>query len=117
MKLFYLLILFLCCTFFAGAQTGKPVDYPSQPSLLDIRIVKFYPNPATSVINFEFQKQADKNFTLQIYNFIGKKVFEITNISQKNAVPLTDFYRGVYIFQLRDKAGRVVESGKFQIAK
>ncbi len=117
MKLFYLLILFIGCTFFAGAQTGKLADSPPQPGMIDIKVVKFYPNPATSVINFEFQKQADKNLTLQIYNFIGKKVFEITNTFQKNAVPLTDFYRGVYIFQLRDKAGRVVESGKFQIAK
>ncbi len=117
MKLFYLLILFLCCTFFAGAQTGKPVDSPSQQGIMDIKVVKFYPNPATSVINFEFQKQGDKKLTLQIYNFIGKKVFEITNTSQKNAIPLNDFFRGVYIFQLRDKAGRVVESGKFQIVK
>lgn len=116
MKLFYLILL-LCCTFFAGAQTGKPVDSPSQPGIMDIKLVKYYPNPATSVINFEFPKQVDKNITLQIYNFIGKKVFEITNASQKNAIPLTEFYRGVYIFQLRDKAGRVVESGKFQIAK
>lgn len=117
MKLFYLVILFLGCTLFAGAQTGKPVDSPSQPGIIDIKLVKFYPNPATSVINFEIPKQVDKNFTLQIYNFIGKKVFEIVNASQKNTIPLTEFYRGVYIFQLRDKAGRIVESGKFQIAK
>jgi hypothetical protein len=117
MKLFYLVILFIGCTLFAGAQTGKLPDSPSQPAVMDIKVVKFYPNPATSEINFEFLKQVDKNYTLQIYNFIGKKVFEITNASQKNTIPLTDFYRGVYIFQLRDKAGRVVESGKFQIAK
>ena len=116
MKIFYL-VFFLVCTFFADAQVGKLTDSPSQAPLVDIKVVKFYPNPATSVINFEFQKQANKNLTLQIYNFIGKKVFEISNASQKNAVPLTDFYRGVYIFQIRDKAGRVVESGKFQIAK
>jgi hypothetical protein len=117
MKLFYLIILFLGCTFFAGAQAGRLADSPAQPGILDIKVVKFYPNPATTIINFELRKPADKNLTLQIYNFIGKKVFEITNTSQKNAVPLTDFFRGVYIFQLRDKAGRVIESGKFQIAK
>jgi hypothetical protein len=117
MKLFYLIILFLGCTFFGGAQTAKVADTQAQPEIVDIKVVKFYPNPATNVINFELRKQADKNLTLQIYNFIGKKVFEITNTSQKNAVPLSDFYRGVYIFQLRDKAGRVIESGKFQIAK
>jgi hypothetical protein len=91
------------------------------PNNLDIKVIKFYPNPATSVINFEFQKplekNGDKNYTLQVFNFIGKKLFEINNFSQKSTIPLNDFFRGVYIFQLRDKTGRIVESGKFQIAK
>jgi hypothetical protein len=103
------------------AQIAKLNDSPVQPSGLDPKVVKFYPNPATTVINFDFQKPAeriaDKTYTLQIFNFIGKKVFEINNFSQKNTIPLTDFYRGVYIFQLKDKSGRIMESGKFQIAK
>lgn len=81
------------------------------------RILKFYPNPAISSINFEFQKAIDKGYTLQVYNFVGKKVFEIFNVTQKTNIPLSDFYRGVYIFQLRDKTNRIVESGKFQVAK
>ena len=28
-----------------------------------------------------------------------------------------DFYRGIYVFQLRDKDGKLIESGKFQIVK
>ena len=36
---------------------------------------------------------------------------------EKITVPLTDFYRGVYIFQLRDAKGNIVESGKFQVVK
>ena len=28
-----------------------------------------------------------------------------------------DFYRGIYIFQLKDKNGKVVDSGKFQVSK
>jgi hypothetical protein len=52
-----------------------------------------------------------------IFNFIGKKVEDLQVTSQKMSVSLTDFYRGVYIFQLRDKQGTIVESGKFQVAK
>ncbi len=37
------------------------------------RIVKFYPNPATSYITFDIQKESDKNYTFQIYNMLGKK--------------------------------------------
>ncbi len=82
-----------------------------------IKTLKFYPNPAVSFINFEFEKNYDKSYSLLIYNFIGKKVVEIKVSEQKINIPLTDFYRGVYIFQLRDKQGNIIESGKFQVAK
>ena len=42
---------------------------------------------------------------------------EIKPADQKIMVSLTDFYRGVYIFQLRDAQGTIVESGKFQVVK
>jgi len=32
-------------------------------------------------------------------------------------VNLTDFTRGIYIFQLKDQNGKVIESGKFQVNK
>jgi Secretion system C-terminal sorting domain len=83
----------------------------------EVRTVKFYPNPAASFINFEFKKDYDKSYTLLIYNFIGKKMAELKPSEQKITVPLTEYYRGVYIFQLRDAQGNVVESGKFQVVK
>jgi hypothetical protein len=82
-----------------------------------IKTVKFYPNPAVGSINFEFQKNYDKTYSLLIFNFIGKKVIDLKPSEEKITVPLTDFYRGVYIFQLRDAKGNIVESGKFQVVK
>ena len=82
-----------------------------------VKTLKFYPNPAASFINFEFEKTYDKSYTLLIYNFIVKKMLEIKPSDQKITVSLTDFYRGVYIFQLRDAQGTIVESGKFQVVK
>jgi Secretion system C-terminal sorting domain len=82
-----------------------------------VKTVKFYPNPAASFINFEFKKDYDKSYTLLIYNFIGKKMTELKPSDQKITVPLTEFYRGVYIFQVRDVQGNIVESGKFQVVK
>lgn len=81
------------------------------------KIIRFYPNPATSFITFDFQKGYDKSYTLQIFNLPGKKVHEVTEVTPKTVVNLTDFFRGIYIFQLRDKAGRLVEAGKFQVSK
>jgi len=42
---------------------------------------------------------------------------ELKPSDQKITVPLTEFYRGVYIFQVRDVQGNIVESGKFQVVK
>jgi hypothetical protein len=117
MNKFYLIILFIGFTFFAGAQDGKTSNTPFTADVVKAKVLKFYPNPAVSVINFEFLKPVQKDLTLQVFNFIGKKVFELNGVSQKTSVPLNDFYRGVYIFQLRDKSGRIVESGKFQVSK
>ena len=83
----------------------------------DRAILRSYPNPATTVINFDFQKAYDKGYSIQIFNFLGRKMLEQTNIPDKTTVYLTDFTRGVYIYQLRDKSGKLVESGKFQVSK
>ena len=111
---FTLIFLAGCLLHFSGFGQEKYFPAPKEPA---VKILKFYPNPATTFINFEFQKSYDRYYTLYIYNFLGKKVFEITNVSVANQVNLTDFTRGVYIFQLRDKAGKIIESGKFQVSK
>ncbi len=111
MKIFYALSTILLLTLQAKSQERTPGGDPTRA------VVKFYPNPATSVITFDFQQGYDKNYNLQIFNFIGKKVQEITNITPKTTVNLNDFYRGIYIFQLKDKNGKVVDTGKFQVSK
>ncbi len=79
------------------------------------KILKFYPNPATTAITFEFVGEVDKSFTLQLYNFMGRKVTEIAASSQRISFSLDGYYRGVYIYQLRNKFGRIIDSGKFQV--
>lgn len=111
MKNIYLLLFFIVLGFSAGAQPGK------NPLTSSDKVLRFYPNPATTVINFEFTRPIDKNYTLQIYNFVGKKMFETASVSQKTTVLLNDFFRGIYIYQLRDNTGQIVESGKFQVNK
>lgn len=81
------------------------------------RIIKLYPNPATSFINFDLQKGFVKGMSIQIYSFLGKKMQEITNAPQKTIVNLTDFNRGLYMYHLLDATGKVIESGKFQVTK
>jgi len=110
-RIFYILILIAGFSFSSNAQVKSTFEGT------DVKTVKFFPNPAISFINFEFEKNYDNNFKLEIFNFLGKKVGEIKVSDKKITLPLTDFYRGVYIFQLRDQKGNIVESGKFQVVK
>jgi hypothetical protein len=113
LKKLLLIVSLIVFTFHSQAQTNKDVLRPGENS----PILKFYPNPATAVVNFDFQKSFDKGFSIQVFNFLGRKMFESLNLNQRTTINLSDYTRGVYIYQLRDKTGRIVESGKFQVSK
>jgi hypothetical protein len=81
------------------------------------RIINLYPNPATTYITFDLQKDYQKGLSLQVFSFLGKKMYETKNLPQKLMLDLTEFNRGLYMYQLTDGSGRVVESGKFQVTK
>lgn len=89
----------------------------SDASLVNPRIVSCYPNPAISFINIDLQKNTSRNYKFVVYNFLGKKVIDIDELNTHNKFDLTNFTRGIYIFQLKDVSGRVIESGKFQVDK
>ena len=112
MRIFYILFITLLTTFQVKSQSQQ-----ASPKETDAKHVKFYPNPATSLITFDFLKENDKNYSFQIFNFLGKKVFESSTVSSKTIVNLTDFTRGIYIFQLKDQNGKIIESDKFQVTK
>jgi len=82
------------------------------------KIVKMYPNPATSYITFDLQSQYKRGLTLQIYNgLLGKKMLDTPNVPDKFIINLNDFSRGIYIYHLIDVTGRVIETGKFQVSR
>lgn len=108
----YILILIVGISSAGFAQSKVSLNEDPSPKYL-----RFFPNPAISVINFEFTNGYDKYFSIEIYNFIGKKVFDTRTVTPKITIPLTDFYRGLYIYQLRDRTGKIIESGKFQVTK
>ena len=109
--LLIILSIILLSTLPADAQNRNPIPGSSE------KILKFYPNPATTIITFDFVKEHDKGYQLQVFNFLGKPVFESPNLAVKTTVDLSDFNRGVYIYQLRNQSGRILESGKFQVSK
>jgi Secretion system C-terminal sorting domain len=110
------IIYLLCFLFIVTLTANGQVRNGSLPAGT-VKMVKFYPNPAVTQITFDFEAAYDKTYSFQVFNFTGKKVLEIYSITPKAIVSVSDFYRGIYIFQLKDRTGRILESGKFEVAK
>ena len=86
-------------------------------SITTDRIIKLYPNPATTNITFDLQKGYERGLSIQVYSFLGKKMYEGQNIPSKVTLDLAEFNRGLYMYHLIDNTGKVIESGKFQVTK
>ena len=95
----------------AQASRNSPINDPGD------KVLKLYPNPATSYITFDFQKSFQKGYSIQVFSFLGRKMYENQNVTEKTTIELVDYNRGVYIYHLRDQSGKLVESGKFQVSK
>lgn len=111
------LLSILSFVFLLSIQSQGQASRNISVSVGSERLVRMYPNPATSFITFDLQKDAAKGFSIQLYSLIGKKMFETMNIKEKVKVNLEDFNRGVYIYHLMDRNGKLVESGKFQVSR
>jgi len=82
-------------------------------------LVKLFPNPATTFINIDISRLNSNSNTsfFQGFNFMGRKVYETRLSSSRASLYLNDFFRGMYIYQLRDRNGAILETGKFQVLK
>lgn len=109
-RLLPILFIILLTTIQSQGQTSRG------PATDGDRIVKLYPNPATTYITFELSG-SERGYSIQVYSFLGKKMTERQNISQKLTLDLNEFNRGLYMYHLLDASGKIVESGKFQVTK
>ncbi len=112
MKQLYLTFLLFCLSASYGwAQPTRTGEGNT------VKILNCYPNPATSQINFTIELNGEQNHTIQIYNLLGKLVHEEKQLSPRTTIQLADFLRGMYIYQLKDKNGKLISTGKFQVSK
>lgn len=111
------LLPILLLVFLIAAKANAQSPRTGSPSETTDRIIKLYPNPATTNITFDLQKGYEKGMSVQIYSFLGKKMNDITNVPQKTTIDLTEYNRGLYMYHLLDATGKVIESGKFQVTK
>ena len=114
MKKFLLIVSILIITTYSQAQSKIALTNVG----IQTSILRFYPNPATTAITFDFQRLYEKGYSIQIYNAVlGRKMIEQLNVNNKTTIDLSNFTRGVYVYQLFDRNGKLVETGKFQVSK
>jgi len=116
-KKFLLVIAF--GAFISTLQSYKPHSSFINENGIQVKTIKCYPNPAISFVNFEFLVDfVSRDYSLNVYSFTGKKMYGTTITSSKVTLTFTnEFYRGIYVYQLRDKAGKIIETGKFQVVR
>ena len=117
LKKFILVIALGLCS--SMMQAYKPNNSVIGEIGIQAKTIKCYPNPAVSFVNFEFRSDiVSKDYLLSVYSFTGKKMYESNITTNKATLTFTnEFYRGIYVYQLRDKSGKIIETGKFQVVK
>ena len=83
-----------------------------------LRLTKAYPNPATTYLNVELIQTSNiGDYSLCLFNMLGKKVYAKNNLSPRTTIDLNGYFRGNYYFQLKDRrTGQVLESGKIIVS-
>jgi hypothetical protein len=117
-KIYFTVVLVLFALIgFAQSTTRDNGTSSTSSRNVSIKILKVFPNPATTFVVFEFQRNYVSGLALEIYNLPGKKIAAANNITSSTTIQLQNFYRGVYLYKLIDRNGKVLESGKFQVVK
>jgi hypothetical protein len=81
------------------------------------KVIKVYPTPASSTIFFEVLLHNGQEHEIIVYNFLGKKMDHLKNVGSRVQLNLDNYYSGIYLYQLRDKKGNLISSGKFNVVK
>lgn len=113
-------MIIACSLSYAYGQSNYQPHWqgdPNQPATSQPKILKVYPNPASTYINFQIQSYNDNAYDIIVYNFLGKKIDELKNVSGLKELNLSNYFSGIYIYQLRDQNGNLVESGKFNVIR
>ncbi|HTB05484.1 MAG TPA: T9SS type A sorting domain-containing protein [Bacteroidia bacterium] len=78
--------------------------------------VNVYPNPASTEVNFQVTSPATQVTRADIYDITGQKVNSYDVRNNFLTMSTQGYASGLYFYQLYDKDGVMVKSGKFSIA-
>jgi len=102
---------------FKNVAATVGVDPADAPGAAAIRA---YPNPATEWVRFECTNLPQEQYTLKIYNIIGKLVWKESYALSGNKsikLDLDDFKKGTYLYSLVDEKGNVIGTKRLVVVK
>ena len=76
--------------------------------------IKAYPNPVSTIINFEFEKTYSHKMLLEIYDVLGQRVYDISIANNENNIKinLEDLKKGIYFYKWTSN-NKTIGAGKF----
>lgn len=82
--------------------------------------VRTYPNPAFDKLNIELSNFENNNYTIKMYNIIGKQIWEKSYAVQDERtikLDVSKLRKGTYLYTIFDENGRRVTTRRFIIIK
>lgn len=82
--------------------------------------IQAYPNPATEWVRFDCTNLSSGDYTLKIFNVIGKTVWKETytiNGSRSVRLELDNFKKGTYLYSLSDQKGNIIGTKRLVVLK
>lgn len=73
--------------------------------------VRMYPNPASSKINFDLNN--NEEFTVKIYNLLGKEVLNGSIDNTNNSISVATLSKGMYIAKITSTDGKSFSAKRF----
>ncbi|MDA3615836.1 T9SS type A sorting domain-containing protein [Polluticaenibacter yanchengensis] len=97
-------------------STAQRVVKPVDNNEVAIK-VKFYPNPVASNLNIELTDALNKGYTLNVFSFLGRVVHTQSISNEKFLLNVSNFPVGIYLLQVKDNAGKVLSTSRFQVSR
>lgn len=103
------------------AVTINVVFHKSGEGVHEVAAVRFgqaYPNPASSVVNFDYNVNASDRASVSVYNLLGQEVMSlpINTLQDRLSISVADLNNGIYFCNLFVN-GSAVKTEKFVVKK
>lgn len=101
-------------------DNGVTSAAPESPGVPAAASISAFPNPAVEWVRFDCANLPPSEYTLKIFNIVGKTVWKETyqlSGTRSLRVELNDFKKGTYLYSLSDKKGTVVGTKRLVVVK